>query len=71
MWLGIKNVIMANHMMSLITSSTTDPWGQFKSVDRENEVKVMLHMSGWHIHIMINVWNKYGEVGYMVMKKLN
>ena len=25
MWLGIKNVIMANHMISLITSSTTDP----------------------------------------------
>ena len=23
MWLGIKNVIMANHMISLITSSTT------------------------------------------------
>jgi hypothetical protein len=25
MWLGIKNVIRANHMISLITSSTTDP----------------------------------------------
>jgi len=25
MWLGIKNVIMANHMISLITSSTTNP----------------------------------------------
>jgi hypothetical protein len=25
MGLGIKNVIMANHMISLITSSTTDP----------------------------------------------
>jgi hypothetical protein len=25
MWLGIRNVIMANQMISLITSSTTDP----------------------------------------------
>jgi len=25
MRLGIKNVIMANHMISIITSSTTDP----------------------------------------------
>jgi len=26
MWLGIKNVIRANHTISLITSSTMDPW---------------------------------------------
>jgi len=26
MGLGINHVIMANHMISLITSSTTDPW---------------------------------------------
>ena len=26
MWLGIKNLIRANHMISLNTSSTTDPW---------------------------------------------
>jgi hypothetical protein len=26
MLLGIKRVIRANHMISLITSSTTDPW---------------------------------------------
>jgi hypothetical protein len=25
MWLGMNHVIMANHMISLITSSTTDP----------------------------------------------
>jgi len=26
MQLGMNHVIMANHMISLITSSTTDPW---------------------------------------------
>jgi hypothetical protein len=26
MWLGINYVIRANHLVSLITSSTTDPW---------------------------------------------
>ena len=26
MGLGIKYVILANHLVSLITSSTTDPW---------------------------------------------
>jgi hypothetical protein len=25
MWLGMNHVIMANHMISLITSSTPDP----------------------------------------------
>ena len=37
MWLGIKNVIMANHLVSLITSSTTDPWWSFLLVE-ETEI---------------------------------
>jgi hypothetical protein len=32
-----------------------------KSVDCENEVKVMWHMPGWHVSSMINVWTKYTE----------
>ena len=35
MWLGINYVILANHMISLITSSRTDPW-YFKTFDFEN-----------------------------------
>ena len=37
MWLGIKNVIMPNHLVSLITSSTTDPWWSFLLVE-ETEI---------------------------------
>ena len=33
-----------------------------KSVDRENEVKVRFHVPGRHVHIMINMWTKYGEL---------
>ena len=32
MWLGIKKVIRANHMISLITSSTTDPCSIHRSI---------------------------------------
>ena len=32
-----------------------------KSVDHENEVKIILQMSGWHVPCMIIVWIKYGE----------
>jgi hypothetical protein len=47
MWLGIKNVISANHMISLITSSTTDP-----------ELINMYTLSGhWPHFLYIGIWN--------------
>jgi len=41
MWLGIKNVIRANHMISLITSSTTDPSRACISVKKKLNIEIM------------------------------
>jgi len=42
-----------------------------KSVDNENEVKVMLYLPDWYVSSMINVRTKLMSLGCMVIEKLS